>query len=81
MGARMRIHSRFAGTLDVVPHMTEATSYDADFHAWALRNAELLRQGRLDESDIEADLDAHLLPVDCPYALVQILDEDWLPED
>ncbi len=33
--------------------LTEATSYDTDFHAWALRNAELLRQGRLDELDAE----------------------------
>ncbi|MBK1631032.1 hypothetical protein CKO31_09820 [Thiohalocapsa halophila] len=33
--------------------MTEATSYDTDFHAWALRNAELLREGRLDELDVE----------------------------
>jgi hypothetical protein len=33
--------------------MTEATTYDADFHAWALRNAELLREGRLDELDVE----------------------------
>jgi hypothetical protein len=33
--------------------MTQPTSYDADFHAWALRNAELLREGRLDELDTE----------------------------
>lgn len=29
---------------------------------------------------IETDLDRHLFPVDCPYRLEQILDEDWLPE-
>ena len=28
---------------------------------------------------IETDLDAHLFPLDCPYAPVEILDEDWLP--
>lgn len=28
---------------------------------------------------IETDLDRHLFPVDCPYRLEQILDEDWLP--
>jgi hypothetical protein len=33
--------------------MTEAASYDTDFHAWALRNAERLRDGRLDELDVE----------------------------
>jgi hypothetical protein len=29
---------------------------------------------------IETDLERHLFPVDCPYRLEQILDEDWLPE-
>jgi hypothetical protein len=29
---------------------------------------------------IETDLDQHLFPVDCPYPLEQILDEDWLPD-
>jgi len=33
--------------------MTQPTSYDTDFHAWALRNAALLRAGQLDELDIE----------------------------
>jgi len=146
--------------------MTETMSYETDFHAWALRNAELLRQGRLNDLDtehiaeelesmgaserrellsrlqvlllhlikhqfqperrgkswlltinhqrtaierlleqspslarllddetvaivyrkavrdaiIETDLERHLFPADCPYAIAQILDEDWLPE-
>ena len=145
--------------------MTDTTSYDIDFHAWAMRNAELLRQGRLNDLDtehiaeelesmgaserrellsrlqvlllhllkhqfqperrgkswlltinhqrtaierlleqspslarllddqtvsivyrkavrdaiIETDLDRYLFPADCPYAIAQILDEDWLP--
>ncbi|MEA3643300.1 MAG: DUF29 family protein [Lamprobacter sp.] len=29
---------------------------------------------------IETDLDRHLFPVDCPYQLEQILDDDWLPD-
>ena len=29
---------------------------------------------------IETDLERHLFPADCPYAIVQILDEDWLPD-
>ncbi len=29
---------------------------------------------------IETDLERHLFPVECPYRLEQILDEDWLPE-
>jgi hypothetical protein len=29
--------------------MTQATDYERDFHAWALRNARLLREGRLAE--------------------------------
>ena len=33
--------------------MTDSTSYEADFHAWAMRNARLLRQGRLTDLDIE----------------------------
>lgn len=33
--------------------MSDLTAHEADFHAWALRNAELLREGRLDELDIE----------------------------
>jgi len=33
--------------------MTQVTDYDSDFHAWALRNARLLRAGRLDELDVE----------------------------
>jgi len=33
--------------------MTPVTDYDSDFHAWALRNARLLRAGRLDELDVE----------------------------
>lgn len=28
---------------------------------------------------IETDLDRHLFPVDCPYRLEQIMDEDWFP--
>ena len=146
--------------------MSQAIDYERDFHAWALRNAALLRAGRLDELDlehiaeelesmgaserrellnrmqvllvhllkhqyqpeprgkrwqltinhqrtaierlleqspslaglldaanlakvyrkavrdavIETDLDAHLFPPDCPYALDQLLDDDWLPE-
>lgn len=27
--------------------------YEQDFHAWTLRNAELIRQGRIDEVDLE----------------------------
>jgi hypothetical protein len=146
--------------------MTDRIDYDTDFHAWALSNAELLRQGRLVDLDtehiaeelesmgaserrellsrlqvlllhllkhqfqperrgkswvltinhqrtaierlleqspslgrildeetvanlyrkavrdaiIETDLERHLFPADCPYAIAQILDEDWLPE-
>jgi hypothetical protein len=145
--------------------MTEGTSYETDFHAWAIHNAELLRQGRLSDIDlehiadelesmgaserrellsrlqvlvlhlleyelqpdrrgkswlltinhqrtaierlleqspslarmldddnlgkvyrkavrdalIETDLERHLFPTDCPYAIAEILDEDWLP--
>jgi hypothetical protein len=33
--------------------MNESVSYDGDFHAWALRNARLLRDGKLDELDVE----------------------------
>lgn len=33
--------------------MTETASYEADFHAWALANARLLREGRLSELDSE----------------------------
>jgi hypothetical protein len=29
------------------------TLYDQDFHAWAMRQAALLREGRLDQADIE----------------------------
>jgi hypothetical protein len=146
--------------------MTDRIDYDTDFHAWAFSNAELLRQGRLVDLDIEhiaeelesmgaserrellsrlqvlllhllkhefqperrgkswlltinhqrtaierlleqspslgrildegtvenlyrkavrdaiieTDLERHLFPADCPYAVAQILDEDWLPE-
>ena len=27
--------------------------YDQDFYAWAMKNAELIRQGRLAETDLE----------------------------
>jgi hypothetical protein len=30
---------------------------------------------------IETDLERHLFPVECPYRLEQILDEDWLPKE
>ena len=30
---------------------TVTNLYDQDFHAWALKNAELLRQGHLSEKD------------------------------
>lgn len=29
---------------------------------------------------IETDLERHLFPLDCPYGLEQILDDDYLPE-
>ena len=29
---------------------------------------------------IETDLQRHLFPVDCPYGLTEVLDDDWLPE-
>ncbi|MBK5940946.1 DUF29 domain-containing protein [Halochromatium roseum] len=29
---------------------------------------------------IETDLDRYLFPIDCPYQLEQILDDDWLPD-
>jgi hypothetical protein len=146
--------------------MNESVSYDTDFHAWALRNARLLRDGRLGELDvehiaeelesmgagerrellsrlqvllvhllkyryqperrgkswlltiihqrtaierlleqspslrtllvadtlakiyskavretvIETDLDRAVFPIDCPYRLEEILDDDWLPD-
>jgi len=31
----------------------EATLYDQDFYQWALKNAELMRQGKLSEVDLE----------------------------
>jgi hypothetical protein len=148
-----------------LPTLTQTTDYEADFHAWALRNARLLREGKLGELDthhiaeeleamgaserrellsrmqvlllhllkyqyqperrtkswlltinhqrtaieqlleqspslrrmldadtvnkahgkavrdavIETDLDRHVFPASCPYALQDILDEDWLP--
>jgi hypothetical protein len=30
---------------------------------------------------IETDLEPHLFPADCPYAIAQVLDEEWLPEE
>jgi Domain of unknown function DUF29 len=30
-----------------------AETYEQDFYAWAIHNAELLRQGRLSEIDVE----------------------------
>jgi hypothetical protein len=33
--------------------MATQSSYDYDFYAWAMRNAELLRQGRFSEIDAE----------------------------
>ena len=146
--------------------MSETVSYETDFHAWAMHNARLLREGQLVKIDaehiaeelegmsaserrellhrlqvllahllkyqyqperrgkswlltishqrtaierlleqspslkallhaetltrvygkavrdtvLETDLERHLFPVECPYRLEQILDEDWLPE-
>ena len=146
--------------------MSETARYETDFHAWAMQNARLLREGKLTQLDaehiaeelegmsaserrellnrlqvlllhllkyqyqperrskswlltmshqrtaierlleqspsltglldagtltrvyskavrdtvIETDLERHLFPVECPYRLEQILDEDWLPE-
>ena len=146
--------------------MSETVTYETDFHAWAIQNARLLREGKLTKIDaehiaeelesmsasdrrellnrlqvllahllkhqyqperrskswlltishqrtaierlleqspslktlldantltkvygkavrdtvIETDLEQHLFPVECPYRLEQILDEDWLPE-
>jgi len=31
----------------------EPVTHDQDFHAWAMRNAELIRQGKLSEIDVE----------------------------
>jgi hypothetical protein len=147
--------------------MSETVNYETDFHAWAVHNARLLREGKLAQLDvehvaeelegmsaserrelwnrlqvllrhllkyqyqperrgkgwlltishqrtaierlleqspslktlldasaltkvhgkavrdavIETDLERHLFPVECPYRLEQILDEDWLPDD
>ena len=147
--------------------MSETVAYETDFHAWAIYNARLLREGKLNQLDaahiaeelegmsaserrellnrlqvllvhllkyqyqperrgkswlltighqrtaierlleqspsltalvdagtlirvygkavrdavIETDLERHLLPVECPYRLEQILDEDWLPKE
>ena len=33
--------------------MTNPVSYETDFHAWTLRNAALLRQGKLTDLDVE----------------------------
>ena len=33
--------------------MADRMSYETDFHAWAMHNAELLRQGRLTDLDVE----------------------------
>jgi ribosomal protein L29 len=33
--------------------MSVADTYETDFHAWTLHNAELLRQGRLTEIDVD----------------------------
>ncbi len=147
--------------------MSETVAYETDFHAWAVHNARLLREGKLTQLDaehiaeelegmsaserrellnrpqvlllhllkyqyqperrgkiwlltinhqrtaierlleqspsltalldagaltkvygkavrdtvIETDLERHLFPVECPYRLEQILDEDWLPDE
>lgn len=147
--------------------MSETVIYETDFHAWAMHNARLLREGKLNQLDIEhiaeelegmsaserrellnrlqvlllhllkyqyqperrgkswlltishqrtaierlleqspslktlldtgtltkvygkavrdtvieTDLERHLFPVECPYRLEQILDEDWLPDE
>lgn len=147
--------------------MSETVTYETDFHAWAMHNARLLREGKLNQLDIEhiaeelegmsaserrellnrlqvlllhllkyqyqperrgkswlltishqrtaierlleqspslktlldtgtltkvygkavrdtvieTDLERHLFPVECPYRLEQILDEDWLPDE
>jgi len=52
--------------------MTESASYETDFHAWAIHNAELLRQGRLSDIDLE-----HI--AEELESIAEILDEDWLP--
>jgi hypothetical protein len=147
--------------------MSETVAYETDFHAWAIYNARLLREGKLNQLDaehiaeelegmsaserrellnrlqvllvhllkyqyqperrgksglltishqrtaierlleqspsltalldagtltrvynkavrdavIETDLERHLFPVECPYRLKEILDEDWLPKE
>jgi hypothetical protein len=33
------------------------------------------------DTAIETDLERHLFPAACPFALADILDEDWLPEE
>jgi hypothetical protein len=32
------------------------------------------------ETVIETDLDRSVFPIDCPYRLEEILDDDWLPD-
>ena len=34
---------------------------------------------RVKDAVLEADLEPHRIPPDCPYALDQLLDEDYLP--
>lgn len=64
--------------------MEVIADYNKDFYAWLMKNADLLRQHKFNEVDIEHDetgIDKNELPETCPFTFEQLLKKDFLPDD
>jgi hypothetical protein len=59
--------------------MNAAELYDRDFAEWAVRNAELLRPGRVAEADLD-HIAEERFPSSWPYTVEQTLDQGFLPD-
>ena len=74
----------------------EYKEYEKDFYAWAIHNAQLLREGKLSEIDVEniaeeiesigksekreTGVEENNFPKECPFSLQQALDQNFFPE-
>jgi len=53
-----------------------------DFHAWALKSAELVRQRQFDQLNLAVEdggLPGIVFPTECPYTMGKIIDKQFYP--
>jgi len=51
-----------------------------DFYSWIYKNIDLLKQRKFADLDKETALPMTIFPLECPYSIEQLFDEDFYPK-